>query len=175
MESLKGRQISILIALIIALGLVIFHPLWETLYVNLLRGPTIRSEALEVMAPATWRSRVVERGVIEMWLPCKSVFCTTPESSLRVYLEPNLVGRKEEWLLSAREHMSGRSGWVEDAQSAQTSLGEAVCLLSHGKNDSHYRECLCMIVSGGIMAGFAGAERELTTFHQILKSSRIHK
>jgi hypothetical protein len=172
-NSLLRRQRFILAALCAVLMFVVFNPLVETLALSAYRGGKIKTDLFEVLTPHTWRAELPRYRVIEIWSPCKTVFCSLPGSSIRVYFEANLIGRREEWYSLALKHLQARGSEVEKALPIHTAYGDAECVQSHGKSDPNYVESLCLVEPKGLMAAFSGNIRDIEIYRSIVSSIRF--
>src|SRR5471032_2834270 len=88
----QARAVVILFAIFLV---VVFSPALQIVR-TIFRTNPVHNAQIQVVIPRTWLLRH-NFSAIEAWVPCMTVFCSSPRASMSIKMIPKLAGERDAW------------------------------------------------------------------------------
>jgi hypothetical protein len=87
----------------------------------------------------------VKDTAIEEWIPCATIFCSSPASSASIQKHDNWSGiEAENWILRAESEERVRGFVNSTRRSINSYSGLFECLESRRQGNPNFSECVCV-------------------------------
>jgi hypothetical protein len=165
------EQFRTLCLLVLVLLSIVFEPAIRWAIGAVSRGNIVNSSQVEVAVPRRW-SATLDGSAVEAWIPCLTVFCSAPRSSLKIQIERTLAGNAETWLKRAENTLEERRYSSPMARGINSSAGRVQCLEARSEIRIGIVESVCFASESGLVASFDGLPSELQDFYLIVGSAQ---
>jgi hypothetical protein len=172
--STMPQQIKAVRSLILVLLGSIFWPTIQWGASAIVRRNPVHSDQVEAVIPRRWIG--LEHGSnVQAWIPCLTIFCPSPRSSLEIQLEESLIGKEEAWVARTSLQFRDRHFASPSLRLLNSLAGTVQCLEFKSETRLRIIDAACLGSESGMVAGFDGVASELADFYSIVASARAVK
>ena len=166
----RPGRVKLLLVLTATLLYVVFRPIVDWAVFAVLPTRVVTSRDVEASVARRWMARVKD-SAIEEWIPCTTIFCSSPPSSMSIQKHDNWSGiDAENWIPRVKSEERAK-GFVNTVRrSINSDAGVFECLESRKQINADFSECICFASGLGLTAGFDGRVSDVKDFHFIVST-----
>jgi hypothetical protein len=165
-------QIRSLLLLIVLLLCIVCWPAIQWGASAVVRRNPVHNGQVGAVIPRKWIG-VADDSRVQAWLPCLTILCTSPRSSIEIQIEEEWKGKNDAWLKRAVLVMRERHFSSPSSRTLKSSAGSVQCLEFVSETRVGIVDSGCFASDSGLGASFEGVSSDLMDFYSIVASARV--
>jgi hypothetical protein len=165
-------QIKALGKLTLLLIFLIFWPTIQWLASAIVRRNPVHTDQVEAVIRRRWIA-TEDGSIVQAWIPCLTIFCSSPRSSIMIQVGVPLAGKEDAWLKRAELVLREKEFSITSKRSFRFPTGNIQCIESISQRRRGVVDSACFESESGFEASFEGVSSELSDFYSIVASAKV--
>jgi hypothetical protein len=168
------EQVKALRMLTLLLISIIFWPTIQWVASAIVRRNPVHTDQVEAVIRRRWIA-TEDGSIVQAWIPCLTIFCSSPRSSIMIQVGVPLAGKEDAWLRRAELVLREKEFSIPSKRSFRSPTGNIQCIESISQRRRGVVDSTCFESESGFEASFEGAISELGDFYSIVASAKVVK